>query len=418
MVTNHKNLEYFTSSKKLLHHQARWAKFLGQFNMKVQFRLGRLGSKPDVLTCRWDIYMEGDNPEPAATNVHPVFTIKQLAGTLVLVHTGTMEDPTPSNTLDHDTLTESITTAYAEDKLTKKIHEQIKTTNQLDGWTEREGCLLFREQKYVPNKGTLWLHTICNHHDHPTAGHFRETKTMELICCNCHWPGLRCMVGDYIRSCTRCVCPKGMCHKPYGLLKQLPTSEGFTVILVIVDRLTKQSLFIPTHNTVDAPQLAQLFLTHVFSKHGTPGHVTSNCGTEFMSHFFHSLGSLLSMKLHFTSGYHLEGDGQMERINQVLEQYLRAYMNYQQDNWAPLLPLVEFAYNNATSATTGISLFFANKDYHPRLSTNLLAPSLSSEAQCYVADLDQLHSQLKVSIAEAQECYQKAADAITSLQDW
>src|SRR5260221_12511399 len=201
-----------------------------------------------------------------------------------------------------------------------------------------------------------------------------------------------------------------MHHKPYGLLKQLPMSEGFTAILVIVDRLTKQSLFIPTHNMVDAPQLARLFLTHVFSKHGTPGHVTSDHGTEFVSHFFCSLGSLLSMKLHFMAGYHPEGDGQTEQINQVLEQYLQAYMNYQQDNWAPLLPLAEFAYNNATSATTGISPFFVNKGYHLRLSTNLLAPSSSSKAQRYVADLDQLHSQLKVSIAEAQECYQKAAD--------
>ncbi len=193
-------------------------------------------------------------------------------------------------------------------------------------------------------------------------------------------------------------------------IEQLPLSEGFTAILVIMDRLTKQSLFIPTHNMVDAPQLAQLFLTHVFLKHGAPGHVTSNCGTEFMSHFFHSLGSLLSMKLHFTSGYHLEGNSQTEWINQVLEQYLHAYTNYQQDNWALLLPLVEFAYNNATSATTGVSPFFANKGYHPRLMMNPLALSLSSKAQCYMADLDQLHTQLKVLITEAQECYQKAAD--------
>src|SRR5258708_8693829 len=177
-----------------------------------------------------------------------------------------------------------------------------------------------------------------------------------------------------------------------------------------MDRITKQSLFIPTHDTVDTPQLARLFLTHVFSKHGTAGHVTSNRGTEFVSHFFHSLGSLLSMKLHFMSGYRPEGDGQTECINQVLEQYLQAYTNYQQDNWAPLLPLAEFTYNNAASATTGISPFFVNKGYHPRLSTNLLAPSSSSEAQRYVADLDQLHSQLKASIAEAQEHYQKAAD--------
>ena len=85
-------------------------------------------------------------------------------------------------------------------------------------------------------------------------------------------------------------------------------------------------------------------------------------------------------------------------------------MNYQQDNWVPLLPLVEFTYNNTASTTTGISPFFANKGYHLRLVTNPLAPSTSSKAQSYVADLDQLHSQLKASIAEAQEHYQKAAD--------
>src|SRR5260221_5267627 len=155
MVTDHKNLEYFMSSKKLSCHQARWAEFLGQFNMKVQFRPGRLGSKPDALTRRWDVYTEGDNPEPTVTNVRPVFTIEQLTGTPVLAHARTMEDPTPSNNLDHDALAESITTAYAEDNLAKKIHEQIKTTNQPDGWMEREGCLLFHEWKYIPNKGTL-----------------------------------------------------------------------------------------------------------------------------------------------------------------------------------------------------------------------------------------------------------------------
>src|SRR5258707_13677262 len=68
MVTDHKNLEYFTSSKKLLWQQARWAEFLAQFNMKVCFRPGRLGSKPDALTHKWDTYMEGNNPEPTATN--------------------------------------------------------------------------------------------------------------------------------------------------------------------------------------------------------------------------------------------------------------------------------------------------------------------------------------------------------------
>jgi len=114
--------------------------------------------------------------------------------------------------------------------------------------------------------------------------------------------------------------------------------------------------------------LAHLFVLHVFSKHGVPSHVTSNRGLEFVSNFFQSLGTALDMQLHFTSGYHPEGDGQTECTNQILKQYLRVYCNYQQDNWPELLPLMEFAYNNALSATTGVSPFFANKGYHPNIT--------------------------------------------------
>jgi len=98
-----------------------------------------------------------------------------------------------------------------------------------------------------------------------------------------------------------------------GFIEKLPPSLGYTSILVIVDCLSKQSLFIPTHDTITSPQLAQLFILHIFSKHGIPSHVTSDHGMEFVSHFFRSLGMALDMKLHFTSGYHPEGDGQTEQ---------------------------------------------------------------------------------------------------------
>ena len=76
------------------------------------------------------------------------------------------------------------------------------------------------------------------------------------------------------------------------------------------------------------------------------------------------------MKLHFSSGYHPEGDGQTEHTNQTLEQYLWIYCNYQHSNWSDLLPLTEFAYNNALNATTAVSPFFANKGYNPNLSVH------------------------------------------------
>ena len=154
------------------------------------------------------------------------------------------------------------------------------------------------------------------------------------------WPGVCTFVKDYISSCTSCGCAKAPRHRPYGLLKQLPipthpwhsismdfieqlpASDGFTFILVVMDRLSKQGIFIPTHDTITSPELAKLFVAHVFSKHGVPSHVTSDRGSEFISHFFRSFGKALGMTLHFTSGYHPEGDGQTEQTNQTLEQYL------------------------------------------------------------------------------------------------
>ncbi|KIN99391.1 hypothetical protein M404DRAFT_30448 [Pisolithus tinctorius Marx 270] len=194
----------------------------------------------------------------------------------------------------------------------------------------------------------------------------------ELIQHEYTWPGLRTFIKDYVQSCMACAQAKVPHHQPYSLLKQLlvwekpwnsismdfieqlPASSSFMAILVVVDQLSKQAIFIPTHDTIMAPELTRLFLLHVFSKHGVLAHVTSDRGLEFIFHFFWSLSNALDMCLHFTLGYHPEVD-----------------CNYQQDNWADLLPLSKFAYNNAPSATTGVSPFFTNKGYHPNISVYL-----------------------------------------------
>ena len=102
----------------------------------------------------------------------------------------------------------------------------------------------------------------------------------------------------------------------------------------------------------------------------------------------------LDMKLHFTLGYHPEGDRQTECTNQTLEQYIRVYCNYQQDNWYQLLPLGEFAYNNAPSTTTKVTPFFTNKGYHPNLTVHPKCDLTSPWAQEFVTDLDELHQHL------------------------
>ena len=98
-------------------------------------------------------------------------------------------------------------------------------------------------------------------------------------------------------------------------------------------------------------------------------------------------------------------------MNQTLEQYLHVYCNYQQDNWSGLLSLAEFAYNNAPSATTGVSPFFTNKGYHPNITVHPECNIASSRARDFAVDLDELQSTLKAEISAAQQRYQKSADA-------
>ena len=432
VVTDHKNLEYFSTTKLLTRRQARWSEYLSQFNMIIRFRPGKLGAKPDALTRRWDVYPKEGDSDYSVVNPHnyrPVFTHEQLSASL---RATILRFPVLRAVvvLDEEQLRSDIRSAQGSDNPPAELATGLAHAS--DGhprWSlDSDGLLCYNHRTYVPDSGDLRLRVLRSRHDHPTAGHWGQNKTQDLILRDYNWPGLRDLVRDYCKTCTTCARSKVPRHLPYGTLKQLPIPErpwnsismdlieqlpdsgGYTAILVIVDRLTKQSIFIPTHNTLTASELAELFLLHVFSKHGVPTHVTSDRGSEFVSHFFRSLGKALDMRLHFTSGYHPEGDGQTERVNQTLEQYLRIYCNYQQDNWAKLLPLAEFAYNNAPNATTGLSPFFANKGYHPGLTVHPERDLTSARAREFAIDLEELHAALRQRIAEAQARYQVQAD--------
>jgi hypothetical protein len=435
VVTDHKNLEYFATTKMLTRRQARWSEFLSAFNLLIRFRPGKLGAKPDALTRRSDVYPKRGDKDFALVNpqnARPIFSSEQLSTSLRATFLATPVLRAAA-LIDFENLHIDLLEALKDDVAAQKHLKDIESGSNDPRWSLSEaGLLLHDNRAYVPDyttpRGNLRLRILQEKHDHPTAGHFGQSKTYELIRREYTWPQLRADVKAFTKSCIACGRAKVPRHKPYGLLKQLPvpsrpwdsismdfieqlpTSNSFTAILVVVDRLSKQSVFIPTTNECDARELARLFLINVFSKHGIPTHVTSDRGTEFTSHFFRSLGTLLDMKLHFTSGYHPEGDGQTERVNQTLEQYLRVYCNYQQDNWSELLPLAEFAYNNAPNATTGVSPFFANKGYNPNLSVHPERAITSIQARSYATNLEELHNVLREQILEAQARYQTAAD--------
>jgi len=201
--------------------------------------------------------------------------------------------------MDLDTLYQDILLAFPSDPIATK---HISADGQ---WSIDSNSLLLLDNRiYVPSAGNLHTCILQYNHDHILAKHFGQNKTLELVCHRYSWPSLHANVQQFCKSCVICMRSKPQRHKPYGSLKQLPISERpwnsismdfieklpsssrFDTILVIVNWLTKQVIFIPAHDTITSTDLACLFVLHVFSKHGIPSYVTSDKGSEFVSNFF------------------------------------------------------------------------------------------------------------------------------------
>jgi hypothetical protein len=125
------------------------------------------------------------------------------------------------------------------------------------------------------------------------------------------------------------------------------TQSGCDSIWVIVDRLTKVAHFIPVKTTYSGPQLAELYISRIVYLHGVPKKIMSNRGTQFTSRFWERLHEALDTQLCFSSAYHPRTDGQTERVNQILEDMLRACVLQYGRSWDKSLPYAEFSYNNS-----------------------------------------------------------------------
>ncbi|MBW0576345.1 hypothetical protein O181_116060, partial [Austropuccinia psidii MF-1] len=183
-------------------------------------------------------------------------------------------------------------------------------------------------------------------------------------------------IKDYVSSCQTCSRNKNIHHKKFGFLKplpipngpwiclsmdlitQLPLSNSFDSILVIVDRFSKMAVFIPTMSSITSLDLAHSFIKNIFSKHGLLSSIVSDRGSLFISSFWPNLCQQLKISRDLSTAYHPETDGQTERVNQILEQYLQMYVSYHQDDWITWLPLAEFAYNDSDHSSTKQSPFF------------------------------------------------------------
>ncbi|MBW0559349.1 hypothetical protein O181_099064 [Austropuccinia psidii MF-1] len=270
--------------------------------------------------------------------------------------------------------------------------------------------LLFKDQVVVPNDPTIQLSILQKHHDSPLAGHPVQEKTLRLVKWDLNWSAMIQFIKDYVSSCQQCSRKKNIHHKKFGFLKplpipngpwislsinfitQLPLSNSFDSILVIVDRFSEMAVFIPTMSSINSLDLAHLFSKSIFSKHGLPSGIVSDRGTLFVSSFGTNICQQLKISRDLSTAYHTEADGQTERVNQILEQYLWMNFSYHQHDWNTWLPLPEFAYNNSDHSSTKQLPFFTVYGRDPqfdsvRITQDNPAGKLSTKIQSVQKDV-------------------------------
>jgi hypothetical protein len=185
-------------------------------------------------------------------------------------------------------------------------------------------------------------------------------------------------IEKYVSECDICQRVKASHLKTTGILQPLPipswkwedinmdfivglpnTSQKHDSIWVIVDRLTKIAHFLPVRTTYNAKKYAEIYLDQIVRLHGVPKTIISNHGAQFIARFWEQLQHALETKLIRSSAYHPQTDGQTERINQILEDMLRACILQYDKNWDKCLSLTEFSYNNSYQTSLKMALFEA-----------------------------------------------------------
>jgi hypothetical protein len=335
--------------------------------------------------------------------------------------------------------------AYSEDKHFKDVFVALS-----DGGTPIPGNLEVKAKRYqltdgllyyvfgdtsrlcIPNVPSIRLQLLQEHHDTPTAGHLSYDKTYELMHRLFYWPRMDKSIKTFISSCDICQRIKDSTRRPAGLLQplsvpsrrfeqvsldlitQLPKSKsGYDAIVVFIDRLSKFTYFCPTTSNVDAPGVAHLFFSTVWRHHGLPEAIISDRDPRFVGRFWKGLFELCGTKLKMSTAHHPETDGQTERTNRTLEQMLRAYVGYKQDDWDRYLFAVEFAYNNSEQASTGLTPMKIATGQDPNTPASLLNMPTASAVQSTEDFLLQLQNATRVAMdnmAIAQDYQAQYAD--------
>lgn len=453
--TDHKNLEAFMKTKELFGRQIRWAQFLAQFNFKIQFQQGLQNGRCDALSRKEELSSQAfaafgnvqENRAEAKGQKGRSRPQPKVFGTLIppstqvidvilkgedgptAVEDDTLIDFSAINninnysrySLEEDDLTLSI--KEAQRKLSAQEIDELTRTSKISKKSVNGNQILTcKGVLFVPNVEELRTRALQQHHDRQEVGHPGIKKTIAILNRHYAWPGDSEDVKDYIASCGICLRSKPSRQLKYGPLRPLeapnepwksvsmdrivglPPSNGYTAIIVIVDRFSKMAKFFPTLETFNSADLADLFIREIVFNFGTPNDLVTDRGPEFASNLWGRICEKLEINRKLSTAYHPETDGQTERVNQVLEIFLRQYCNYHQDDWSSLLPAANYCYNSTPHSATQFSPFQVVYNYQPTVGSTHITELAEVQSKLTSAEL---RKEVKQNLIDAREAAEK-----------
>ncbi|KAJ4795033.1 polyprotein [Rhynchospora pubera] len=321
--------------------------------------------------------------------------------------------------------------SYAGDDWISKLKHQLSEAQPDDGKiTEHHGLLRYKG-KICVGQADYWRKKLIHEmHNSPSGGHSGTLVTYNRLKALFYWPSLKRDILDHVKGCDICQISKPEHVTTPGLLQPLPIppeawhsigmdfitglpkSEGKEVLLVVVDRLTKHGHFIPLTHPYSTSTVTQVFLDNIYKLHGLPVTIVSDRDPIFTSKFWQEIMGKLGIKLNLSTAYHPQTDGQVERVNQCVETYLRSMVFDQQRTWVRWVALAEYWYNTNFHSSIKMSPFKALYGYDaPSLPMGSMPRSNVEAVNVILKDRQQVLTQLRNHLLRAQDRMKKHADA-------